>query len=606
MTTKEIRDRYLEFFEERGHKIIPSALIVPRDDPTTLFTSSGMQPLVPYLLGKPHPEGKRLVDSQKCLRTNDIEEVGDNRHSTFFEMLGNWSLGDYFKKEQLSWFFEFLTEELKLNPQKLFVTVFEGNEFVSKDNESIEIWKEIFKKVGIEAKEGERIFVYPAGKNWWSRSGEPENMPTGEPGGPDSEVFYDFGEELKLHEQSVYKNEKCHPNCDCGRFMEIGNNVFMQYQKQADGSLKEMAQKNVDFGGSLERMAAATINCPDIFKTDILWSMIQFLESMVGLNYDSSKNITKAMRIITDHIRAAVFLINEEVLPVNVGQGYILRRLLRRAIRYSRELKMEKGAFAKLIDIGISAYENTYPELAGRRKEIIAVVSGEEEKFTKTLDQGIKLFNKLADNGTISGIDAFHLYDTYGFPFELTIELAKERNVKVDKNGFDNAFKNHQELSRAGAEKKFGGVGKNATDKMANLHTATHLLHQALGQILGNHIQQMGSDITTERLRFDFSHPSKLTSEEISQVEGLVNGEIKKDQAVNKEETSYDEAIKNGALSFFKEKYPSRVTVYSIGTFSKEVCAGPHADHTGQLGKFKIDKEESSSAGVRRIKASLS
>ncbi len=603
MGINEVRNKYLKFFESRGHKIIPSAPLVISEDPTTLFTSSGMQPLVPYLLGKPHPEGNRLVNSQKAIRTIDIDEVGDNRHLTFFEMLGNWSLGDYFKKEQLNCFFQFLTEELKFEPQKLYITVFEGNQFVEKDSQSIAIWQEIFKNVGINAKEGERIFAYPAEKNWWSRSGEPEKMPNGEPGGPDSEVFYDFG----LPHKKEF-GQKCHPNCDCGRFMEIGNNVFMQYQKQVDGSLKELSQKNVDFGGGLERLVAATINQPDIFLTDAFLPIIAIVEKQSGKKYGQTKEISRLMRIVSDHLRASVFIGAEGITASNIEQGYVLRRLLRRAMRAGRLLGLEKGFFAALIEETIKNCREIFPELGQNQNQIKETILGEEEKFGRTLDNGIRQLEKVIVSGVVSTAQAFNLYETYGFPIELTLEMLKEKKVSLDnisEEKFKEEFKKHQELSRAGAAKKFGGVGENAGIEVAKLHTASHLLHQALRQILGSHIRQMGSDVTAERLRFDFSHPQKMAVEEIKAVEDLVNLKIKEDLPVIKEEMSYNQAIRSGALAFFKGKYPEKVTVYSIDGFSKEICAGPHANRTSDLGIFKITKEDSSSAGVRRIKAAL-
>ncbi len=612
MTLKEIREKYLEFFESRKHVIIPSASLIPENDPTTLFVGSGMQPLISYLLGEKHSQGVRLTNSQKCFRTEDIEEVGDNRHTTFFEMLGNWSLGDYFKKEQLSWFFEFLTKELKIDAQKLYVTVFRGNENIGidKDEESVEIWKKLFTDIGIEAKDIDlsekngmqdgRIFYYDEAKNWWSRSGAPANMPTGEPGGPDSEVFYDLGSDLKHHENSVWKNQSCHVNCDCGRFIEIGNNVFMEYLKTEKG-FEKLSQKNVDFGGGLERIALIVQNKTSVFEIDVFMPVMEKIKELSG-GKDYKDNM-KAFEVIADHIRGIVFLASEGLLPSNTEQGYVLRRLIRRAIRFGRLIDMPKNFLATLAEKVIGVYEDIYPEVKSEENNILVIIQNEEEKFEASLQEGLKQFKKLTSKGNISGIDAFHLYDTYGFPLELTEELAKEKGLKIDKKGFQKAFKEHQEVSRAGAEKKFGGIGKEAGYQATKLHTATHLLHQSLREVLGNHVKQMGSDITHERLRFDFSHSEKMTDDEIKKVKDLVNQKIKENLEVKKQEMSYSDAIKSGALAFFKEKYPEKVTVYIINKFSKEICAGPHVKKTAELGSFRIIKEESIGAGIRRIRA---
>lgn len=609
MKSKEIRKRYLEFFKSKGHAIIPSASLIPKDS-TTLFVGSGMQPLVPYLLGKKHPKGTRLTNSQKSFRTEDIEEVGDNRHTTFFEMLGNWSLGDYFKKEQLSWYFEFLTKELKIDPKRLYITVFRGNKEISRDSESVDIWKELFSSAGIKAKDIDfsekngmkngRIFYYNETKNWWSRSGLPQNMPAGEPGGPDSEVFYDLGEDLKHHEKSVWKNQPCHINCDCGRFIEIGNSVFMEYVKTEKG-FKKLSQKNVDFGGGLERTVAVVQKKDNIFKTDLFIDVINEIKNLSG-GKEYRDNI-KSFEIIADHIRGTVFLASEDIVPSNTERGYVLRRLIRRAIRFGKLIGMPGNFLVPLAKKVIETYKDVYSEVKFQENNILTIIRNEEERFENTLQEGLKQFEKVAADGNISGIDAFHLYDTYGFPLELTKELAKEKKLTVDEKGFKKAFKIHQQISRAGAEKKFGGVGKEATYQAIKLHTATHLLHQALRTVLGNHVKQMGSDITHERLRFDFSHSEKMTTNEIKKVEDLVNQKIKQDLEVKKQEMNYSDAIKSGALAFFKEKYPEKVSVYSTGDFSKEICAGPHVKKTSELGSFKIIKEESVGAGVRRIKA---
>jgi len=627
MTANKIRTKFLEFYKKRGHAIIPSAPLVPENDPTTLFNSSGMQPLVPYLLGQPHPLGKRLTDSQKSFRAQDIEEVGDNRHTTFFEMLGNWSLGDYFKKEQLPWVFEFFTDELQLDPARLYVSVFTGDkdERVDKGNmiqsltpdvESVDIWKRLFQEKGIEAKENERIFYYPAGKNWWSRSGEPEKMAVGEPGGPDSEIFYDFGEELGLHEKSPFKNEKCHPNCDCGRFMEIGNSVFMQYQKQADGSLKELSQKNVDFGGGLERLNAAVNNQPDIFLTDSFATMIRIIGTLSKKEYGKNAEETRAMRIIADHMRGAVMMMSEGVVPSNKAQGYILRRLIRRSLILGKTIglwgdkgdrgeKRENGDWGNIKELVQSVAEmfaDVYPEGMQKQSVITGLLLEEAMRFGRTLEKGLHEIEKLP---TVTGKDAFILYETYGFPWELTEEIAKKKGTVIDRVQFEEEFKKHQELSRTAASGMFkGGLAEHSVET-TKLHTATHLLHKALRMVLGDHVSQKGSNITATRLRFDFSHPTKLTPEEIKKVEEIVNEQIKKNLKVTMKETGKEEALQSGALGFFVEKYGDRVKVYTVGGFSKEICGGPHVGFTGELGHFTIMKEESAASGIRRIYGNL-
>jgi len=604
MTADEIRRRFLDFYAKRKHVIIPSAPLVPENDPTTLFNSAGMQPLIQYILGEPHPLGKRLANSQKSFRSQDIEEVGDTSHTTFFEMLGNWSLGDYFKKEQLLWIFEFFTQELCLDPKKLFVTVFEGNTSVSKDAESIGIWKEIFSGVGINAEIGQRIFLYPADKNWWSRSGVPENMPVDEPGGPDSEIFYDFGRELGFHEKSLYKNEKCHPNCQCGRFMEIGNSVFMQYQKQADGSLKELKQKSVDFGGGLERLNAAVHNQPDIFLTDSFQSIIHLIEQLSTKIYGKQNEETKAMRVIADHIRGAVMMMSDGVFPSNKAQGYVLRRLIRRSLLYGKPLGIwgRWEYVGDLVQPVIGMFQEAYPEVQKQKETIRKTLVDEAIKFGKTLDKGLKEIEKMKD---IDGKKAFVLYETYGFPWEMTEEIVLSRGQKVDKKQFEEEFRKHQELSRSAATGMFKGGLADKSEGTTKLHTATHLLHQALRMVLGNHVSQKGSNITVERLRFDFSHPKKITSEELRKVEDIVNVQITKNLPVTVEELNKEDALKSNALGFFVERYGNRVRVYSIGGFSKEICGGPHVSFTGELGHFTIIKEESVASGIRRIYACL-
>lgn len=594
MKVSEVREKYLKFFEKRGHRRISPAPAIPENDPTTLFTSSGMQQLVPYLMGELHPLGKRLTDSQPLFRahganSDDIEEVGDNRHLTFFEMLGNWSLGDYFKKEQLSWLFEFLTskdEGLGLDPNRLYTSVFEGNELVEKDTESITIWKDIFSKAGIKAEEGERIFAYPAKKNWWSRSGTPDKMPVGEIGGPDSEVFYDFGIELKLHENSPWKDEKCHPNCDCGRFMEIGNSVFMQYKKIEGGKLTELPNKNVDFGGGLERLTAAANDEPDVFKIDIFWSTIEKVQEVTGKDYIGNE---KPMRIIADHLRAASFLAAEGIVPSNKLQGYILRRLVRRAALKMRNLKP---------DFSTQDFDGIVKE-----KSILEEI----ERFKKTIEGGLKEASKIEK---IDGKKAFDLYQTYGFPLELTIEIFSEKGQEIDKEQFQKEFEKHKEKSRTASAGMFKGGLADHSVETTKLHTATHLLHKSLREVLGDHVSQKGSNITVERLRFDFSHDKKMTEEEIKKVEDMINKQIEKALPVSYEIMTLAEAREKGALAFFGEKYGEKVKVYTIGDpngnwFSKEVCGGPHVTNTSELGHVRIIKEEAAGAGIRRIYAKL-
>jgi alanyl-tRNA synthetase len=622
MNSSDIRSRYLSYFSDKGHTVIPSASLVPENDPTTLFTSSGMQPLVPYLLGQPHPSGKRLVNAQRSFRSGDIEEVGDNRHTTFFEMLGNWSLGDYFKKEQLPWFFEFLTQEVGLDPKRLYVTVFEGNQSVPKDEESMNIWKNIFSAIGIEAKIGERIFAYPAKKNWWSRSGEPENMPPGEPGGPDSEVFFDFGEELHIHEQSPWKNEKCHPNCDCGRFMEIGNSVFMQYQKQEDGSLSELPNTNVDFGGGLERITASANNNKDVFTTDLFTPIIDQLESISKIPYHSSPESTKAMQVIADHIKAGVMMMADGVLPGNKQQGYILRRLIRRSLLYGRRLGLANDwkYIGKLVEPVAQIYESAYPSVVPQIGTITLLLEEEALRFGKTLEKGLREIEKCT---VLDGTVAFSLYETYGFPWEMTAEIATDRGQTVDHFQFENEFKKHQQLSRSSAAGMFKGGLADHSAETTRLHTAHHLLLATLQKVIDPHIKQRGSNITVERLRIDINTPKKITPEDMRKVEELVNQKINEAVPVVRYDMKKEDADKTGAQMEFGQKYPYRVSVYFVGLdpkvkpenatphdyFSAEFCGGPHVANTKELAiggkKFKIQKEENIGSGVRRIKAIL-
>lgn len=635
MKTAQVRAKYLEFFKARQHAIIPRAPIVPQEDPTTLFTGSGMQPMVPYLLGEKHPEGTRLADSQTVFRAEDIDEIGDNRHTTFFEMLGNWSLGDYFKAEQLNWFFEFLTEEIGLDPNKIFVTAFIGDKKagVPKDTEAAEIWQTLFTSKNIDAKivevgseedgyekgmQGGRIFYYDAKKNWWSRAGVPENMPAGEPGGPDSEVFYEF--DYIEHDKSF--GEHCHPNCDCGRYLEIGNSVFMQYQKQKDGSFKELKQKNIDFGGGLERITAASIDSSDMFKIDVLWNIIEKLQDLTGKKYEDH---VEAKRVIADHLRAATFMAVDGVVPSNTAQGYVMRRLLRRAIRRGYELGIEKDLSTTIAQVVINEYKEEYPEFYDNQKIILEVLEIEEKLFRKTLERGIHEFTKRTSELDFSkkppvatgkrleltGKLMFVLFDTYGFPPELSLEEAQKEGVKVEpdwQKSFDKLMSEQKDRSRTATAGQFKGGLAEHTETTTRYHTATHLMYKALRSILGDHVVQRGSNITNERMRFDFSHHEKMTPEQIKQVEDMVNVVIQKDMPVSYKEMGKTDAFGIGALGAFGEKYPDTVKVYTVGDpdgdyYSREICGGPHVKKTGEIGKFKILKEESSSAGVRRIKA---
>ena len=616
MTGTSVRSAYLKFFEKQGHAIVPSSNLVPENDPTTLFTGSGMQPMVPYLLGQPHPEGKRIADSQKCFRSQDIEEVGDNRHTTFFEMLGNWSLGDYFKKEQLRWFFTFLTQEVGLAPERLFVTVFSGSPElgIPRDDESVAIWQELFAEKNIAAiavdnadsqgMQGGRIFYYPEKKNWWSRSGVPANMPAGEPGGPDSEMFYDFGAELELHEHSAWKDEPCHVNCDCGRFLEIVNSVFMQYQKQADGSFTELPQQNVDFGGGLERIVAALNGNSDVFLTDLFAPLIAKISEISGQEYSASEETKRSFRVIADHMKAAVMLAADGVYPSSKEQGYFARRLVRRSIRYGTMIGIKRPFLAELVPIIAELYADQYPEVRANQAAITAALELEEKKFQRSLDQGLKHIEKLS---TLDGEAAFYLYQTFGFPFELTQEIAAEKGWTVKESDFQTARAAHSAESRTASVGMFkGGLG-DQSEVTVKYHTATHLLHAALRKILGTHVQQKGSNLTPERLRFDFSHPQALTEAEKQQVIEQVNAWIAADLPVHRQEMSKAAALESGAIAFFIEKYPEQVSVYTVGTdpendwISKELCGGPHVAHTGEIGTLKLDKEQAASAGVRRL-----
>lgn len=588
-TAKEIRSKFLTFFNQNGHAIIESASVIPENDPTVLFTTAGMHPLVPYLLGEPHPAGKRLTDVQKCIRTGDIDEVGDDTHCTFFEMLGNWSLGDFFKKEAISWSFEFLTskEWLGLPKDKLYFTVFEGDNDAPRDEEAYNYWRE----VGVEA---DHIFFLPKEHNWWGPAGM-----TG-PCGPDTEMFIDTGKEKCCPE--------CNPSCSCGKYVEIWNNVFMQYNKQADGTFEPLKQKNVDTGMGVERTLVA-LNGGSVYDTDLYAPILAKIKELSGMDIVNDKENKKASRIVADHIRTATFIIGDRrgVTPSNVDQGYVLRRLIRRAIRYAMKLSMPESSIVKIAETVIDEYAEVYKELVDNREKILNELALEEKRFTRTLAQGEKEFEKLLAKGltNIDGENAFHLYDTYGFPLELTVEMAKEKNVTVDEEGFKTFFEKHQALSKAGSEQRFKGGLADNSEETAKLHTATHLLHAALRKVLGPQVAQKGSNITAERLRFDFSFERKMTPEEIAEVEKLVNESIQGGYEVVCEEMTVDEAKAAGAIGLFESKYGERVKVYTMGPVSKEICGGPHAKNTGDLVNFKIKKEESSSAGVRRIKATI-
>lgn len=588
MEKVDLKNIYLKFFEERGHKIIPSAPVIPENDPTCLFNTAGMQPLVPYLKGEPHPEGTRLTDVQKCFRTNDLDEVGDKTHHTFFEMLGNWSLGDYFKKESITWSFELLTKYLKIPVEKLSVTVFKGNDIVPADNESADLWKSL----GIPEN---RIAFLGEEDNWWP------NMELTGPCGPDTEIFYWRSDE-EVPSDFDPENDN---------WVEIWNNVFMQYNHKPDGTFEPLKNKNVDTGMGVERVVAVLEGQTDNYKSSIWTDLIKKIEEVSGKNYDDEK-YTRSMRIIADHIRAIVILSGDDagIKPSNTDQGYILRRLIRRMIRYAKKLDIDINSNweQELAKVVIDEYKPYYKELERNEKAILEVLTNEKNKFNKTLEKGLREFEKLTRNieeTEISKDIAFKLYDTYGFPIELTEELAKEQGLTVDIEGFKKKFEEHQALSRKGAEQKFKGGLASTGEMETKYHTATHLLNAALKKVLGSHVHQKGSNITAERMRFDFSHDSKMTPEEKQQTEDLVNEYIKMAIPVEKLEMPKEEAIKMGAECEFIERYPDIVTVYKIGDVSTEICGGPHVSNTSELGKFKIKKEESSSAGVRRIKAVL-
>lgn len=631
MNANEIRQKFLDFQVKHGHKIIPPAPLVLENDPTTLFTGSGMQPLLPYLLGRPHPEGKRLTDSQPSMRLQDIEDVGDPRHTTVFEMLGNWSLGDYFKKEQIENYFEFLTKEIGLDPERIYVTCFIGDDKygIPKDTEAAEIWQEVFKKAGVEAKiaeigsakhgdergikPGERIFFYDDKENWWSRGGGIETTPLGDPCGPDSEVFYDFGED----KQDVAKYGQAHPASDGARFMEIGNQVFMQYKRKEDGTFEELEHKNVDFGGGLERLAAAAMGSFDVFKISLMAPIISKLEEISHKNYD---NNTDEMRIIADHLRGAYLLAAQGLQPSNKAQGYALRRLVRRAVLKALDLGIGQEFLAQIIPVIAENYQELSDDILPCRAQVLDVLTKEEAAFRKTINKGVKELQKMAQSDTtIDGQELFKLQDTYGFPLELSVEEVYKMGLSLSQNYQDEfaaALNEQRERSKTASKGMFKGGLSDTSDQTVKYHTACHLLLAALQQEIDPSIGQKGSNLTPERLRFDFNIDHKLSPEEIAQVEARVNEWILADLPVVFAEYDKDYAFDSlHAHGSFRDRYPDRVTVYAIGEgdtpeniqtpISIEICGGPHVSRTGELGKFKITKEESSSAGVRRIKAVL-
>ncbi len=626
MNAQDIRNKYLEFYAKQQHAIIKRAPLILTDDPTTLFTGAGMQPMIPYLLGETHPQGKRIADSQTCLRAQDIDDIGDNRHTTFFEMLGNWSLGDYFKKEQITWMWTFLTEEVGLDPNRLYVTCFIGApEYnIAKDTEAAELWRQKFAEKGIEARSadigseergaargiqpGERIFYYDGSKNWWSRNGGPETTPVGDPCGPDSEMFYEFD----FIEHDPKFGEHCHPNCDCGRFMEIGNNVFMAYKKVAEGQFVPLDKPNIDHGSGLERIAAAANNDPDVFKISLMWPIIEKLEQLSGKSYASH---TESMRVIADHLRAATFMAVDGCIPSNKEQGYVMRRLLRRAIRYSFDLGIEQNFLEAVVPVIADLYEADFPEVKAAREQIIAVLVKEEKAFRQTLRKGLKQMRQYVADG-LTGAELFTLYDTFGFPVELSTEEAYKQGIPLSEDWraeFDTKMAEQRQRSKTARKGQFSGGLEGHDPIHLKYHTATHLLGAALRTVLkAPDLQQHGSNITAQRLRFDFNH-DKLTPEEKQAVEDQVNAWIEADLPVSFAVYPTDKALKLGAIGAFGERYGDTVKVYSIGEgderVSFEVCGGPHVEHTGVLAedgmRFKITKEESSSAGIRRIKAVL-
>ncbi len=591
ITSEFLREKYLGFFAERGHAVIQSASLIPENDPSVLFTTAGMHPLIPYLMGQSHPKGHRLTDVQKCVRTGDIEEVGDDSHLTFFEMLGNWSLGDYFNHQSIKWSYEFLTSKkyLGLDPDRISVTVFAGDDDAPRDEDSAKVWEEC----GIPK---ERIYYLPKKHNWWIAG-------TTGPCGPDTEIFWDTGKPAC--------SEHCDPSCDCGKYLEIWNNVFMQFNRQADGTYLPLTQKNVDTGMGLERTVCVLNGFKSVYDIDLFQGAFAKIEELSGKKYDSDPKTMRAMRIIADHVRTSTFLLGDPVgvVPSNVDQGYVLRRLIRRAVRMANSLGMPKGSIAEIAKVYIDVYKDVYPELTQNHDKIIDELNKEEDKFSKTLVAGEKEFTKVISHiqgNVVPGGTAFKLYDTFGFPIEMTEELAAENGYTVDVEGFKQKFAEHQAKSHAGSEQRFkGGMAEGGGIETTYLHTATHLLQAALRKVLGDEVKQKGSNITPERLRFDFSFSRPMTAEEIAETQRLVNDAIRRDLPITCEEMPVEEARKTGAIGLFGDKYGEVVKVYTMGDFSKEICGGPHAEHTGQLGHFVIQKEQSSSSGVRRIKAIL-
>lgn len=592
VTAAQLRKMFLEFMEEKGHAIIPSASVIPQGNVNVLFTIAGMHPLIPYLMGQPHPKGTRLADVQKCIRTNDIEEVGDASHLTFFEMLGNWSLGDYFKKDAITWSWEFLTSDkwLGIDQDRLAFSVFAGDENAPRDDEAADLWRQM----GVKE---DHLFFLPKKNNWWS---------TGGPGpcGPDTEMFY-------INTNKEPCGPDCSPACDCGRYLEIWNDVFMQYNLREDGILEPLKKQNVDTGMGLERTAGVLMGKQSVYETDLFSDILAKIAALCGKAYGSDEETTRSMRIIADHLRTATMILGDDqgVTPSNTDQGYILRRLIRRAVRHGMKIGLPENAATEITKVITKQYEDVYPEIKAHEDFILEQLRLEEERFQRTLKTGMKEFEKLVsrmgDESVIDGVNAFRLFDTYGFPIEITEEMAKEKGLTVDVPGFHKRFEAHREMSHAGAEQKFKGGLAEKNDATAKLHTATHLLHAALRKVLGDEVAQKGSNITEERLRFDFSFGRKMTPEEVKQVQELVNKAIAANADIRFEEMSVDEAKAQGAIGLFEAKYGDVVKVYTMGTFSKEICGGPHAQNTGDLGAFKIQKEESSSAGVRRIKAVL-
>lgn len=591
ITSEFLREKYLGFFAERGHAVIQSASLIPENDPSVLFTTAGMHPLIPYLMGQSHPKGHRLTDVQKCVRTGDIEEVGDDSHLTFFEMLGNWSLGDYFNHQSIKWSYEFLTSKkyLGLDPDRISVTVFAGDDDAPRDEDSAKVWEEC----GIPK---ERIYYLPKKHNWWIAG-------TTGPCGPDTEIFWDTGKPAC--------SDHCDPSCDCGKYLEIWNNVFMQFNRQADGTYLPLTQKNVDTGMGLERTVCVLNGFKSVYDIDLFQGAFAKIEELSGKKYNSNPKTMRAMRIIADHVRTSTFLLGDPVgvVPSNVDQGYVLRRLIRRAVRMANSLGMPKGSIAEIAKVYIDVYKDVYPELTQNHDKIIDELNKEEDKFSKTLVAGEKEFTKVISHiqgNVVPGGTAFKLYDTFGFPIEMTEELAAENGYTVDVEGFKQKFAEHQAKSHAGSEQRFkGGMAEGGGIETTYLHTATHLLQAALRKVLGDEVKQKGSNITPERLRFDFSFSRPMTAEEIAETQRLVNDAIQRDLPITCEEMPVEEARKTGAIGLFGDKYGEVVKVYTMGDFSKEICGGPHAEHTGQLGHFVIQKEQSSSSGVRRIKAIL-